>query len=308
MTNQPPRELFVSERPVRSEFSDERSYARRRMATVAILALVLGGMIYAFWGRNPPNPADIPTIKAEGAYKQKPADPGGIDIPHQDVRVYDELEGKNAAPAQVEHLLPPPETPKEIAHAAPVATPAPAVPAPVVAEQPPAPPIHKAVQESAPVIAPVAVKNVKTTVAPIPAPPAPAPVSMVAATPIAATVSPAAPAPAAAPTSISEVIANTKTLAPAPSPVATPSAPASGSVAVQLASVSDEVKAKAMLLDLNKKYASALSGSSLHLVRADLGAKGVFYRIQSQGLTEEGANHICSSLKQMNAGCILVRK
>ena len=111
----------------RSDLARENSYARRRMITVAVLVVVIGGGIYALWGRGPTNPADIPTIKAEGPYKQKPAVPGGIDIPHQDVRVYDELEGKNAAPAQVGTFLPPPETPEA---AAPVAPP---VPAPVAA-------------------------------------------------------------------------------------------------------------------------------------------------------------------------------
>ena len=63
-----------------------------------------------------------------------------------------------------------------------------------------------------------------------------------------------------------------------------------------------------MMLNLQEKYSSALNGASLHLARADLGTKGIYYRIQSQPLTEEGANRICSSLKQMNAGCILVRQ
>ena len=114
MTPRPPSpELFVSERPVHSDYARERAYARRRIVTLIVLAFVLGGAGYAFWGRGAPNPADIPTIKAEGAYKQKPTEPGGIDIPHQDVRVYDQLESKKAVAPQIEHLLPPPEVPKE---------------------------------------------------------------------------------------------------------------------------------------------------------------------------------------------------
>ena len=326
MTNQPPRELFTSERPVRSDFSRERSYARRRTVTLGILALVIGGTTYAFWNHGPANPADIPTIKAEGAYKQKPADPGGIDIPHQDVRVYDELENKAAPSSQVEHLLPPPETPKTVPHAA-APEPVPAIaetlapqtptpyPAPQLAAVPPAPP-----PKSAPIslIDPTP-RPLKTTVAPTVAAavPIPAPAASVAAAPVApvpASTIPSAPIAALAatppkpvaptpPASIDQIIANTKSLTAAPH-----ASPAAGSVSVQLASLPDESKANDMMLNLKEKYASALSGVTLHLVRADLGAKGIYYRIQSQGLTEEGANHICSSLKQMNAGCILVRK
>jgi len=79
-------------------------------------------------------------------------------------------------------------------------------------------------------------------------------------------------------------------------------------VAVQLASSNDEAKARTMMQEMQQKYTSQLGSTTLHLVRADLGSRGIFYRIQSQGLSESDANHICSSLKQMNAGCILVRK
>ena len=323
MNRRSQHELFVSERPVRSEYGAERSYARRRLTTVIVLALALGGAGYAFWGRGAPNPADIPTIKTEGSYKQKPADPGGIDIPHQDVRVYDQLESKNGTAPQIEHLLPPPETPKETPKET---TPAAAPPAPLPTAN--IAPATAPVPTSAPVAAVSATpsnvgilpgesapKPVDTTVAPVPASvPVPSP-------PVAAVPAPALPpqppaaAPKAATLSIEQVIKNTTAKSPTPS--ATPAvasapppkaSPAAGSAAIQLASLPNEAQARAMMEKLQQKYAAKLGSAKLRVVRADLGSRGIYYRIQSQSLAEGEANRVCSSLKQINAGCILVAK
>ena len=89
------------------------SYAMRRVMTLVFVLLAVGGWL--FWEFGEPadtNPQDIPLVKAEGSYKQRPEEPGGINIPHQDVQVYQELDAKNNDKDQVEHLLPPPETPQ----------------------------------------------------------------------------------------------------------------------------------------------------------------------------------------------------
>jgi hypothetical protein len=319
----PQHELFVSDRPVRSDYSRERVYARRRIVTVIVLCLMLAGGAYVLWGRGPSNPADIPTIKAEGSYKQKPAEPGGIDIPHQDVRVYDQLENNKDAASPVEHLLPPPEAPKEIPHAesAPVQTLAP-IPAPVsepsVASVPSAAPIAAvAVTPKTDILPGESVaKPVNTTVAAVsvstPAVPAATPQLQ------------SAPAPKAAPLSIEQVINNTSpkpTAAVVPSPIVAapaaslPSTKASSAVtgttgkgALQLASLPGEAQATDMMAKLQKKYAVQLRDAKLHVARADLGSRGVYYRIQSQVLAEGEAARICASLKQLNAGCIIVGK
>jgi len=299
----PQHELFASERPVRSDYARELTYARRRIITVLVLVLTLSVAGYALWGRGPANPSDIPTIKAEGAYKQKPANPGGIDIPHQDVRVYDQLEGKNGAASSVEHLLPPPETPKESPHPAAPAPDAAPIPPPVTAAAPP----KTDILQNTPVTKPV-----DTTVAKV-QPPSVAPaaqVSPVTATPFPATVlkTPAASVPVKAPVvpkteplSIDKVIEkiNSKASTNVISGAAEKSA-------VQLASVTNEAQARAMMEKLQQKYADELGGTKLHLSRADLGSRGIYYRIQSESLAKDEANRICSSLKKLNAGCILV--
>ena len=318
----PPHNPYAPQRSLYLDEALERSYARRRVVTVTVLLALLLGGAYAIWGRGGPgNPADIPTIKADGAYRQKPTEPGGIDIPHQDVQVYDALENK-AAPAQVEHLLPMPEIPKDV---------------PRVASVPVSPKVDAAVTtvpKTDILLTSPPPTSVTTTAGlepaapepPAPVAPAPAPVAEKA---IATTVVTKTPPPEPAPSqnmTIEQVIKETQNLPPASPPE--PSAPApqvtalsppasvapatasitAGSTAVQLASVPDEDKAQSMMRSLQKKYATQLGGATLRLTRADLGARGVYYRIQSQGLSEDQAAHICAALKQVNAGCILVRK
>ena len=225
------------------------------------------------------------------------------------MRVYDQIEGKNNAPS-VEHLLPPPEEPKpaaptvapgadasattnflarDIVSSKPVETTVSSAPAPEPA------PAAAVVAAPLPVAEPAAVvaAPVPTPVV-VPAPtPAPAPV-VVAPQPPAATVSTPAQGKKV---SIDQLMGAPKS-----------AAPVSGKVAVQLASVTSESQARIMADNLQKKYAALLRHASLHVTRADLGAKGIVYRIQSQGLAASEASGICSSLKQAKAGCILVRK
>ena len=107
--------------------------------------------------------------------------------------------------------------------------------------------------------------------------------------------------------SIEQILEETKPAAPVAAPVK--AAPVVAGVAViQLASLPDEAKARDLMKTLQAKYASILAGAVLHVAQADLGARGVYFRIQSQGLSETEASRVCSALKQQNAGCILVRK
>jgi hypothetical protein len=89
---------------------------------------------------------------------------------------------------------------------------------------------------------------------------------------------------------------------PKPAPVET------GNTVVQLAALPDEHAATVMAQKLQIKYQSILGSAHLHPVRADLGAKGIFYRIQSQPLSDSQAKSVCAALKNQNAGCLLVRR
>jgi len=297
--------VVPAERPVQSDYVvREPNYARRRLITIVVLAVLIGGGVYAFWPDTPPDPADIPTIAAEENYKQKPADPGGIDIPHQDVRVYDQLEGKGTA-APVEHLLPPPETPKEEVKEAIKEVPKEALksePASVVAEAPqqtktdilktatPAKPVETTVEKAVEKPVEKAVEKVQQSSAVETAPA----VAEAPKEPVAAAPAMAPEKPKAEPLSMEKVIEKVNAGA--------------GNVVAQLASSSNEAQARALMEKLQEKYAVQFGSTKLRLTRADLGARGIFYRIQTEPLARDEAGRLCSSLKKLNAGCIIVGK
>ncbi|MDD2325829.1 MAG: SPOR domain-containing protein [Alphaproteobacteria bacterium] len=112
-----------AQRPVRSDFARRGGGGGINPFKLALLfgaaLAVLGGGYAAMTvvGHAPTTDGEIPTIEAELPIKQRPEQPGGIDIPHQDVAVFQKLDSKGAATSQqqqqpvVEHLLPEPETP-----------------------------------------------------------------------------------------------------------------------------------------------------------------------------------------------------
>ena len=82
-------------------------------------------------------------------------------------------------------------------------------------------------------------------------------------------------------------------------------ASSSGAFAVQLASSPSESDARATLARLQKQFPNELGGGAVH--RADLGSKGVFYRVRVGPLSREAADKICTQLKAGGAVCILTR-
>ena len=51
-----------------------------------------------------------------------------------------------------------------------------------------------------------------------------------------------------------------------------------------------------------------LGNLSLDIQRADLGAKGVFFRLRAGPLDEAAAKSLCAELTKRNQGCIVARK
>jgi cell division septation protein DedD len=173
---------------------------------------------------------------------------------------------------QTEKLLPPPETP--LPRPARVAAAPEPPPAPAALEAPPEPPTAEA----------------PAPVAPAPtAPTLPAPIAAVA-EPVAA---PVATAPAATP--------------PGPPPAAT--APAStGGYRLQLAAMRNAEDAKREWEKLRQANKDLLGNLPAAWPRADLGQRGVFYRVQAGPIIDAAsAERICGELKRRNIGCILVR-
>lgn len=132
---------------------------------------------------------------------------------------------------------------------------------------------------------------------------------------------PAAPAGSAAPAA--EPV---KTVEAAPAPVAAPAPtaqvangiePAAGTEGiingpkthyVQLASIPDRTKADAEWAKLKSSFTALPGASQYRVEEANLGERGIYYRIQAGPYTEAQAKTICDSIKaQKPGGCLLVR-
>ncbi|HAX92051.1 MAG TPA: hypothetical protein DCY07_07585, partial [Rhodospirillaceae bacterium] len=302
---------MFAQRPVRSDFGRRSStplLTPRRVLVIFVLLVVaiVGGIMMNVMGSDssPETQEAIPNIQAEMPIKQRPDDPGGLDIPHQDVTAFQQLDEKNGIPPAadgVEQLLPAPETPQ----AAPAAPVAPTEPAPVaatpeklpeslpdstpekLAEENLPPAVTEAAAPAAAPVSPVAAETPKTEA------PAKAEVKQPVAAPVAkkvektavkATTSEQAKADAAMARLPKELFttgeipvaaASTTTAEPAAAPAAVKTAttaPVTGKMAsVQLASYPDQTLAQGELKKFQSKYAGVLGGTSLRVVRADLG-------------------------------------
>ncbi len=262
-----------------------------------VLVLVLAGGGLAGWmyvqdqdAEDMAGTGSAPMILApKFALKEKPSDPGGMKVPDRDKLVYDRMAGDQGAggAGQVERLLPPPETPIE----------------------PPKEMTEQAPQALEP----------KTAVAaaPVPAPPPAAPAASVAPSapePAAQPVAKAQPAPQPAPKPVAEPVkakpapTPTPTLAPAAPTVAKATGKAGQGYMIQLSAVRNEANAKSEWARLVKKHGDVLGGLELVIQRADLGAKGVFYRVRGGWFANRGeAKAVCAELAKRNVGCLIAK-
>jgi cell division septation protein DedD len=253
-------------------------------ATVALT--VFGGLIgYTYFSRGGGDGGPVPLIKADPRpMKIAPEKPGGMDVPHQDKEIYARID-RNAPQgkgATVERLLPPPESPMPRPRAPEPAPLAPEIPAAPALEPPP--------------------NAVEVTQPPPPAPPRPAP----------APTKQAAPAPAPPPAPQQQAAPR----APAP-PAAAPqqaAVPAPGAAAgagryrIQLAALRTSEDAAREWEKMRRTHMDVLGPLTLSVVRADLGDRGTFYRIQAGPVADEGAaRDLCRRLAEKKVGCIVVR-
>jgi cell division septation protein DedD len=254
------------------------------MAVALSAIVVFGGLIgYTYMTKSGDSgDGPVPVIRAEQRpMKTRPDDPGGMEVPHQDKEVYDRLareSGAQMTAPKVERLLPPPEAPLPRPTNAPPPLES-TIPAPPVVEPPPG--AVEVPQRPAPPAQP-------PVVATPPAPsPTPGPAQQQAQAPRAAapTPPPAAAAPAA------------------PAPAARP-----GGYRVQLASLKTQDDANRALEQLRRTNSDLLGKLPLSVVRADLGARGTFYRVQAGPVGDEAsARELCRRLGEKKVGCIVVR-
>jgi len=230
--------------------------------------------------------AEVPLIRADaGPIKVRPEEPGGMDVPDRDKRIYDRIDG-NGERSTVEHLLPPPEMPMPrpapetaLAPEQPVAAPEPSLAEAVPPVPPPAPP---ATAEGAPPPAPQSVVPSVEKVLSAMRPPPP--------------VEPRKEEPPAE--------ARIKAEA---AKAAAPARP--GNFLVQLAALRGREQVDAEWDRLRRRNSDLLGHLELSVMRADLGPdKGVFYRLRVGPLADEAAaKTLCQKLSERKVGCLVIR-
>jgi hypothetical protein len=87
-----------------------------------------------------------------------------------------------------------------------------------------------------------------------------------------------------------------------------PAAAKAGGIRLQLGSLRSEEAARQEWERIKHKNADLLGSLAASPIRADLGDRGIYYRIQTGPVVDlAAAERICSELKQRSIGCIIAR-
>ena len=292
----------------------------RRLVMIMILAAAVAGAgaWWVFDGQYSTmfagnTDGQVPTVHAEiSPVKVKPENPGGMDVPNQDKLVYERL-GQEPSQERVESLLPEPEKPMPKPEPQAEINPATVEEKTATAPEPPKPPAvprKEVVEEKL-----AAAQQQPQTVSPVPTAKEVAAVEEPKPAKIAKPME--LKEPAAAPKAVETASAPTPSQPPKaeatpkvePKPAAKPaSVDISKNYQVQLAAVRSTATAQSEWQRMQKKFPAQLDGLQLNVVKADLGKKGVFYRLRAGPVADaNAAKAICDALKAKKAGCLVVR-
>lgn len=268
------------------------SMAKIFKTIIAACVLIIVSLIaWAVWPNGDKMPVDsVPVVRADsGDYKVEPDDKGGMIIPNKDSTIFETMDHDAKPEKKVESLLEDSEQPMKKEEAF-VEGAVPAAEAPVTAQdtETESVPPEKLVEDV-----------VKTE-------------------------------PAAIVKEESKIVADTKPVVKEEPKVAAVvldkkkvniidalkeetgskktdvTKAAKGSVYIQLAAVKSEADAKTKWAKLKSSYQS-LSSLSLKVQKADLGAKGVFYRVQAGPTSADNAASICAKIKSAKGDCIVAK-
>ncbi|MBL8660337.1 MAG: SPOR domain-containing protein [Rhodospirillales bacterium] len=302
------------DQPIRRRF-DWLVGGRRRLALLTgfVSLAIVGAFIWSGRDRaGPEKPAEPPLIRADEApIRVPPEDPGGLNIPHRDKLVYRRLPGEGED-SRMERLLPPPEEPL------PPPAEQPAQEADASASMSGAAvddgeddeaPAADGRGASASLFAPPAGGSApRSTDAPPARPPRDASASA------SAHAAGEQGARVGAPRALFPPGTGASSGTSAPTASATPaqptpqSTPAGGGYMVQLLAVASVDQAQAAWSRLAGRNADILGGLSPSYVRADLGTRGVIYRLRAGPVGgETSARTLCAQLSARNVDCVIVR-
>lgn len=286
---------------------DEDEGSMLRWVSVLFVLAAVGGFVALAWyayqsGVQPVSEDEIPYVSAEETpVKEKPEEPGGWQFEHQDKAVYNQLAaGKEGQERPVaERLMPAPEEPVERPEVEQI------LPEDFEREE-----VNGNAVET-PI--PSTKENGKTEVVVVDA--EPEPVASVAEEkvdePVVAEAKTTAPEPVKAPEPTpAEKPAPAPVPAPAPTPAPAPvTSSASGQYMAQLGAFGSNEDAFAAWTKIDAAHGAMFPTKEHAVQRADLGAKGVFYRLQLGPFSNEtSARKVCDYLQQNKQGCFVVKK
>ncbi|MCB1531026.1 MAG: SPOR domain-containing protein [Rhodospirillales bacterium] len=291
---------------------------RVAVASVIIALLVLAGV---FWQGYPGGGAGegsaVPIIRADAeGFKVEPADPGGMQVSHRDSTVFGAMDGQDE---EIENLLDEEgdeeALPRSQLFAGLNTDDIPPQPRAVVNEEGGLAEDKaedkmagaSSVQEKEPQDIPDLLEPHEMMDTALDDIQGKTPAAEEKTTQTAPKIAVVAPSPASKPARNVETEESVSS-APSPSQIE-PAAggPAAGSFYVQLGSVKSSDGAESEWKKIRAKYSSELSGYSHRVQRADLGDKGVFYRIQAGPVSKESASSTCRSIQQVTpGGCLVV--
>lgn len=320
--------------PITSE-EKKGGKAVKFLVVTTVLGAIAGGAWY--WaGMGSQSDEGLPLVRAgDGPTKLRPLEPGGMEIPNRDKTVYDRVSGADTNSVKVERLLPRPEEPVSVEEVLEKASETPPLPAQtdMNGEQAETPSMES-VEQTAPPLPP----QINDPNAPLPLVKRRAPELQAAdkqalddkiaetlqeettAKAVAAPVAPIAPVVpkpvskieeakkvAPAPTKVSHVAPTPKPQAPVQQ-VSTDKTNTSNGYVLQLLSSKNKSGVEAEWTRIQKKNADLLKNLPANIVKADLGDKGVYYRLRLGPVAQaQTAKNYCSELKKRKVGCFIVR-
>lgn len=289
----------------------------RWLPAVVVLAVV-GGFVSLAWyaykaGTQSVKDEDLLVVEADKTpMKEKPVDPGGMKFPNQDKTIFETFNGNGAPPPKVERVLPLPEEPmpKEADNSGTTtwvneklqkdrdsAVQPAAGPEQVIGmeEGTPEPQFVAPKEEAKPAEKPTEAAVEK---------PAQKPAEKIAEKPV-------EPAKALdhAVSSAADKAVKPEVKKDEKKPLAKTESKApvkTGPIAVQLGSYRSESEAKNAWKGMEKKHGSLLAGMQPTIAKADLGERGVYYRLKLLAFTSAvDANAFCGKMAAQGQACIL---
>lgn len=287
------------------ETGEDVNRGRMVLALAVVMVLAAVSILYVVFqhGLRKGGRDGTPTIvAASGPEKAKPADPGGLEVPDQDKTVFDRVSGEESK--RIEKLLPEPEEPIDIAGLRTSSE---------EAEKADAAGVEAAKEESilAPVEGPATRGSDKPKEKPAPKEevvkkPDPKVEPETEVVKEAESIGDLIDSlPADTSNDIGTAVADVDRSAVNTASGAIPSA-TSGAYVVQIASVPEAGAATKVWETLLRKNRDILSTKRPDIQMADLGARGIYYRVRIGPFdSKEAAQSLCNTLKSRGQDCLL---